>query len=94
MFHMFVNMFWRALGFGYAWVPYEFGSFNNLCVVFSLDYQKTNLIGQKQKNTFWLRAYYLLKIIEKIIIKHHHCRAVAGSRLRKKDKCYLLYQWI
>ena len=28
MFNMFVNMFWRAEGFGYMWVPFEFGSFN------------------------------------------------------------------
>ena len=29
MFNTFVNMFWRAEGFGYMWVPFEFGSLNN-----------------------------------------------------------------
>ena len=65
IFNMFVNMFWRAEGFGYMWVPFEFGSFNNLCLVFSLDYQQTFFSGQKgKKMTFWLRAYFILKIIE------------------------------
>ena len=37
MFNMFVNIFWRAEGFGYMRVPFDFASFNNLCLVFSLD---------------------------------------------------------
>ena len=37
MFNMFVNMVWRAELFGYMWVPFELGSFNNLRLVFSLE---------------------------------------------------------
>ena len=36
MFNMFVNMFRRADGFVYTWVSFEFGGFNNMCMVFGL----------------------------------------------------------
>ena len=37
MFKMLVNMFWIAERFGFMWVPFEFGSCNNFCLVFSLE---------------------------------------------------------
>ena len=36
-FKIFVNMFWRAEGFGRMWVAFDFGSFNKLCLVFSFE---------------------------------------------------------
>ena len=37
VFNIFVNIFWKAEGFGCMWVPFEFESFNKLCLVFSLE---------------------------------------------------------
>ena len=37
MFNMFVRMFWRAEGFDYMWVQFEFGSFNNFVFGISLE---------------------------------------------------------
>ena len=33
----FPMVFWRTEGFGCMWVPFQFGSFNRLCLVFSLE---------------------------------------------------------
>ena len=35
VFEFFVNLFWRGEGFNYMLVPFKFGSFNNVCSVFS-----------------------------------------------------------
>ena len=37
VFYIFVSMFWRAESLGCMWVPFEFESFNNMYVVFSLE---------------------------------------------------------
>ena len=38
MFNMFEYMFWRAEGFGYPWVTFEFVFFNNIqvCSIFNM----------------------------------------------------------
>ena len=59
---MFVNLSWRAEGFGLMWMSFEFGSLNNLCLVFTLKNQKKSMSGETQKLTFWLGANFLLKI--------------------------------
>ena len=54
MFNMFVNLFWKAEGFGYMWVPFELGYFNNLCLVFSHEKQKNLIYMNKSQNlTLW-----------------------------------------
>ena len=55
------NMFSRAEGFGCMWVPFEFGSFNNMCLVFSLEQQKTNSSDQKQKTDFLVKSTFYLE---------------------------------
>ena len=52
VFKIFVNMFCRAEGFGCRWVPFDFGFIYNFSLVFSLESQKKNLSGQKQKTDF------------------------------------------
>ena len=43
---------WRAED----WVPLEFGSFNNLCLLFSLESQKTN--SSDPKKDFMVKRIY------------------------------------
>ena len=38
--NIFVNMFWRAEGFGYMWMLFEFGSFNKLFLLYTLEEQQ------------------------------------------------------
>ena len=46
----FANMFWRAEGFCYAWVPFEFRNFNNLGILLSLEKQRKQMWVDKSKN--------------------------------------------
>ena len=54
VFKIFVNMFWRAGCLGCTWVLLEFGSWSNFCLILSLEWQKTNQGGQKQKLIYFV----------------------------------------
>ena len=86
-------MLWRAKGLDYIWVPIEFGSFNNLFLLFSHELQNA-LSGQKPNiHNFWLKAYFFLKSLKHYFF-YYHCGAVAlainlifwsGTRLSKRQ---------
>ena len=61
LFEIFFDMLLAAWGFGCVWLAFDFGFFKNFCLVFSLEYQKTCLSGQKQKNYFFLPSTFSLE---------------------------------
>ena len=61
MFIMFVNMFWSAEYFGYMWVPFEFGSFNNWFWYLAMSNKKLIQVDKSKIRNFLFRAQFLLK---------------------------------
>ena len=63
-FNMFVNMFWRAEGFGCMWVSLKCGFLKICCLLFILELQKTleldkkNLVGSPFSSLFNLQQVH------------------------------------
>ena len=72
VFHIFVNIFSRAEGC--MWMPFEFGFFNKLCLLFNLESQKTNLKCSKKIYIYLFKHTFSP---EKCNFQQYHCGAVA-----------------
>ena len=61
LFDNFEVMLWGAGGFECIRVAFESGFFHNMCLVVSLELQKTYLSGQKQKTYFQVQSTFSLE---------------------------------
>ena len=55
----FMIKFWRAEGFGCMWLMFDLG----ICLIFTLEYIKTILSGQKLKTYIFVKRSFSLEFV-------------------------------